>query len=76
MRRGYHKSWQSDRPLKRYSRIAKWYQGRDGDLISIRIKFDDGYRSVNKFYSDAESATRDYEAFIAGTVTVKDLLAT
>lgn len=64
--RAYHKSWQSDRPLKRMSRRVRWYEGRAGETLSIRLNFEDGYGSSNRFYSDRDAATRDYESFIAG----------
>lgn len=64
--RSYHKGWQSDRPLKRMSRRVRWYQGLIGETVSIRLNFEDGYGSSNRFYNDLGSATRDYEGFIAG----------
>lgn len=64
--RSYHKGWQSDRPLKRWSRRVRWFEGRYGDMLSIRLNFSDGYGESNRFYDDREAATRDYEGFIAG----------
>jgi len=67
--RARHKSWQSDRPLKKSSRRVVWFQGKG----SIRLEFLDGERRINWFYTDEANATRDYEAFIAGDLTTKML---
>lgn len=66
----YHKSWQSDRPLKTTSRRVKWYQG-DGD---IRLEFMDPLRKVNHITTDRDEATRLYESFISGDLDTADIL--
>lgn len=65
--RSYRKGWQSDRPLKRYSRRAKWYEG-DG---SIRLSLSDGYYDMNHFFTDREEADAMYEAFIRGEINAR-----
>ena len=71
--RVYHKSWQDRRP--EWRRRVRWFEG--GESESIRLKFtdlDEG-RECNRFYTDRELATADYEAFIASEVTVSQLMA-
>ena len=72
--RAYHKSWQDKRPGWR--RRVRWFEGRTGDSLSIRLNFCDmdEHRECNRFYVSREDATDDYEAFIAGA-TVKSLMA-
>jgi hypothetical protein len=68
------KSWQDRRP--EWRRRVRWFQGLIGESVTIRLKFtdlDEG-RETNRFYTDEDSATSDYEAFISGA-TVKSLRA-
>lgn len=69
--RAYHKGWQEHRPLRKESRRVKWYQGNEP--LSIRLMFEGDHRRVNVFYTDIAKATEDYEAFIAGTLTTKQI---
>lgn len=71
--RSLHKSWQDRRP--EWRRRVRWYEGRIGDALSIRLKFTDFAegRECNRFYTDRDRATSDYEAFIASETTVKQL---
>lgn len=72
--RAYHKSWQDRRP--EWRRRVRWFEGRIGESVTIRLKFtdlDEG-RECNRFYGEHDSATRDYEAFISGA-TVLSLMA-
>jgi hypothetical protein len=71
--RAYHKSWQSDRPLKPDSRRVKWYRPGDPDE-TIRLEFMDEFGKVNCYYATEAEATASYEAFIAGEVSVIVLL--
>ena len=72
--RAYHKSWQDKRPG--FTKRVRWYQGQAGETLSIRLHFEDygEHRACNRFYTDHGEATRDYETFIAGEVTVKELM--
>ena len=73
--RSIHKAWQSDRPMKKTTRRVRWYQNTTGnDNLSIRLKFDDQYGEINRFYDDRATATKVYEAFIAGEFTTWDLM--
>ena len=72
--RAHHKSWQSDRPLKRDSRRVRWFQGNVGGQLSIRLNFEDGDGSCNRFYTSKEEANAEYEAFIAGELSVRELM--
>lgn len=63
--RAYHKGWQDARP---FNRRVRWFQGRIGDLVTIRLNFcdlDEG-RACNRFYNSVAEAQEAYEAFIAG----------
>jgi hypothetical protein len=70
--RVYTKSWQDCRP--EWRRRVRWFEG--SNPLSIRLKFTDlgEGRETNRFYSERDEATRDYQAFISGA-TVKSLLA-
>lgn len=64
MSRAYHKSWQSDRPMKKETKRVRWFQGRG---LQIRLCFEDQFGRTNRFYpEDGVEATKAYEAFIAG----------
>lgn len=70
--RAFHKSWQNKRPG--WTRRVRWYQ-QTLPYLSIRLNFIDfdEHRECNRFYTDRDEATRDYEAFIAGA-TVKEMM--
>jgi len=61
--------------MKRTTRRVRWYQNTTGDEgLSVRLKFDDQYGEINRFYTDRATATRVYEAYIAGEFTTWDLM--
>lgn len=76
--RALHKSWSDKRPGdgKRFkTKWVRWYQ--QNEPLSIRLNFYDAdeHRMCNMFYTSVEAATADYEAFIAGETSIRELLA-
>ena len=72
-RRVYYQGWQDQRPG--WTRRVKWFRGE----TDIRLNFCDlnERRECNVFYRGedrVERATRDFDRFKAGTVTVKMLM--
>ena len=81
--RAFHKAWKDKKPysvpgrgrVQMWTRRVKWYQGPQGEGISIRLVFEDldEHRKYYQVYIDKDKATKDYEAFIAGA-SVKSLI--
>lgn len=70
--RHLYKSWQNRRPG--FTRRVRWYQrdkpiGYAGEGV-IRLCFEDDHGIVNMYYSEADTAQPDYDAFRDGNLSV------
>lgn len=70
--RGLHKTWRNGRGGQ-WTHRARWYRGPASEPTNIRIRFEGDHRQVDWYYSDEAKAQRDWDDFIAGTLTTKML---